>query len=66
MTKQNAAPRKVPSRFSRSATAAQQPAAGPVDLASEYRYVVEDLKRIGIIAVVLVLLLIGLSLVIIR
>lgn len=32
-----------------------------VDLVEEYRYVIEDLKRIGIIAAVLIGMLIGLS-----
>ncbi|MBN1120198.1 MAG: hypothetical protein JXJ17_03910 [Anaerolineae bacterium] len=33
----------------------------PVDLAQEYRYVIDDLKRIGIIAVILIGLLAALS-----
>jgi hypothetical protein len=33
----------------------------PVDLASEYRYVIDDLKRIAIIAAILIGLLVALS-----
>jgi hypothetical protein len=33
----------------------------PVDLAAEYRYVLDDLRRIGIIAVILIGLLVALS-----
>jgi hypothetical protein len=33
----------------------------PVDLASEYRYVIDDLKRIAIIAAILIGLLVVLS-----
>lgn len=41
-----------------SASAAPQ---GPVDLAEEYHYVIEDLQRIGIIAAVLIAGLVVLS-----
>ena len=33
----------------------------PVDLAKEYRYVIDDLQRIGIIAVILIGFLVALS-----
>jgi hypothetical protein len=52
-----------PVRVSRlSQPPAAEAAAGDVDFAVEYHYVIEDLKRIGITAVALLILLIVLAL----
>lgn len=41
--------------------ATQAPARHPTDLAEEYRYVIGDLKRIGVLAAVMFALLVGLA-----
>jgi hypothetical protein len=46
-------------RFSVAAPAS--PASAPVDLGEEYRYVIADLKRIGILAVAMLAVLIVLA-----
>ena len=54
-----------PVRISRTASSvATEPAVKEVDFSTEYHYVLEDLKRIAIIAVVLLALLIVVALVI--
>lgn len=44
-----------------AASTAEQAPAREVDLAAEYHYVIEDLRRIGIIAAVLIGALVALS-----
>jgi hypothetical protein len=54
-----------PVRISRPVQSSAESKSSEVDFAAEYRYVVEDLKRIGIIALALLVLLIVLALVLI-
>jgi hypothetical protein len=56
------APKSV--RISRTRPLAPQPEAREVDFSTEYRYVVDDLKRIFYIALALLVLLVVLALVI--
>ena len=57
-----------PSELARAERAARQPAApvAPVDLANQYRYVIGDLQRVGIIAFVLVATMILLRIFVIK
>lgn len=61
MAKKSSRRRYNTSSVAASASAGTSSSSREVDLAAEYRYVIEDLKRVGIIAAVLIAALVALS-----